>query len=183
MRALLPLLLFCLSINAQTRQFKVEQSNLYGGKITVQTFKQPGAGGIDLIFYRNHFVVPPYFPNEFISPKYKNKTIVEWSYPKRKKDFYDNWTYTTVYDKKSRVIRYSWSGCNVCNELPYTIFITYDVLNRPIKLIKTPNSNNKAVDESGVNPTYLVTYSRGNEVKSVREYHGTRFIQQVTLIK
>ena len=89
---------------------------------------------LSIDFYRKHFYKPTNYPRPFIDVKYKDTTISVWNDPLRKKDFESNWTYTTVYDRRSRATEYTYSGCVICSQMPYHVKVFYDKKNRPIRI-------------------------------------------------
>lgn len=164
---------------AQNRVFEVENF-----KHEVKIFGFKTGQKIDLKFYRENFHVPHFFPTEFINPKFKNETIAKWNNEEGEKDYNQNWTYTYTYDEYSRVVKYEYSGCHVCSQLPYEVQIKYDENNRPIELIefykisKEQNSSNKD------NPTlkiYRIEYNEKDEVRKLLSIQSDDLIKRIEL--
>ena len=139
MKTILVIILLTISsqiVNAQNRVFKIEKfSNNEITKTKIDTMKAEQI--IDVNFYRKNFFKPYLFPSQFINSNYKNETVVKWNNEKAEKDFKQNWTYTFTFDENSRVVKYEYSGCFVCSQLPYETIIIYDTNNRPIELIES----------------------------------------------
>lgn len=89
---------------------------------------------LDVHFYKKYFSVPYHIPSSFIDKRYKNTAVVTWNDTIKKKNFQDNWTYTSTFDNFSRVIKYEYSGCLLCSQMPYQSTFFYDEENRLIKI-------------------------------------------------
>lgn len=165
---------------AQNRVFEVENFN---GTVKIRTI-QTGQK-IDLNFYRENFHIPYFYPAEFINPRFKNETLVKWNNEEGVKDYKQNWTYTYTYDEYSRVVKYEYSGCFVCSQLPYEVQIKYDEKNRPIELIKSYmtskelnplDTNNQTLTE------FRIEYNEKDEVKKLLSIQSDDLIQRIELI-
>ncbi|MDI9312185.1 MAG: hypothetical protein QM535_18365 [Limnohabitans sp.] len=102
---------------------------------------------ISIDFYKKHFYVPYYFPQPFINKLYKDTTIIIWQDILKAKDYETNWTYTTVYDKKFRAIKYTYSGCLICGQFPFNVDIFYDNKSRPTRIRKNYGIGFKEVNK------------------------------------
>lgn len=91
-------------------------------------------GPLDVHFYKKHFSVPYHIPGSFIDKRHKDTTIITWNDSIRKKNSQDNWTYTSTFDDLSRIIKYEYSGCLLCSQMPYQSTFFYDGQNRLIKI-------------------------------------------------
>ncbi|QTV05062.1 hypothetical protein [Faecalibacter bovis] len=174
-------------VNAQNRVFKIEKfsnNEIKETKIDTINAKQI----IDLNFYRKNFSKPYLFPTEFTNLKYKNEVVVNWNSEKTEKDFKQNWTYTFTFDENSRVVKYEYSGCLVCSQLPYETLIKYDKNKRPIELIesyKTLKSVESSKNNSLHNLTskvYKIEYNERNEVRTLLLYNSEYLIEKIELI-
>jgi hypothetical protein len=94
---------------------------------------------LTLDFYRKHFFIPYNYPKHFVNLDYRDTTIVIWNNPDGEKDYKNNWTSSYTYDKSSKVIEYEYSGCFICSQLPYSLSIQYDKLNRPLRFESKTN--------------------------------------------
>ena len=173
-------------VNAQNRVFKIEKfSNNEITKTKIDTIKAEQI--IDLNFYRENFFKPYLFPSEFINSNYKNETVVKWNNENTEKDFMKNWTYTFTFDENSRVVKYEYSGCFVCSQLPYETLIIYDKNNRPIELIESYKTL-KSIESFEENSTpnlsslYKIEYNENNEVKTIIYYKSYNLIEKIKLI-
>lgn len=163
---------------AQNRVFEVENFNHTVKIIAIQTEQK-----VDLNFYRENFHIPYFFPSEFINPKFKNETVVKWNNEEGDKDYMQNWTYTYTYDEYSRVVKYEYSGCFVCSQLPYEVQIKYDENNRPIELIKSYMTS-KELNPLTNNPTlteFRIEYNEKDEVKKLLSFQSDKLIQRIEL--
>ena len=109
-----------------------EKCKVFKSSFDTILVKQP----LDIEFYKGHFNEPYYYPKPFINTNYKDTAIVVWSDTSKAKDFKINWTYTTVYDSLSRAIKYTYSGCLICSQFPFSVKLYYDKVNRPIRIEK-----------------------------------------------
>jgi len=94
---------------------------------------------LTLDFYRQHFFIPYNYPKYFVNLDYCDTTIVIWNNQDGEKDYKNNWTFSYTYNKSSRVVKYVYSGCSICNQLPYCVSIHYDNLNRPLRFESRTN--------------------------------------------
>ena len=94
---------------------------------------------LTLDFYRKHFFIPYNYPKHFVNLNYSDTTIVIWNNPEGEKDYKNNWTLSYTYNKSSQVIKYDYSGCFICSQLPYIISIQYDKFNRPLRFESKTN--------------------------------------------
>ena len=81
---------------------------------------------IDIYFFKDHFYSPYNLPYKFVDKKHKNRIISVWAYKKTRKNFAINYENTYKYDNLGRVINYTYSGCLVCSNLPYSYNVTYN---------------------------------------------------------
>lgn len=173
------LFIFSQISRAQDRVFEVENFQ-HGVKIFATRSDQK----IDLNFYREKFHIPSFFPSEFINPKFKNEAVVKWNNEEGEKDYNQNWTYTYTYDEYSRVVKYEYSGCYVCSQLPYEVQIKYDENNRPIELIefykisKEQNSSNK---DNLTLKIYRIEYNEKDEVSKLLSIQSDDLIKRIEL--
>lgn len=132
--------IFVLSSSAQTGHVKVFQKieNIKGNfyRQTSDTIKVTNEA-IDIYFYRRHFFSPYYLPEKFIDQRHKNQRLSIWRDPKGKNDFQQNWENTYTYDSLGRVTNYTYSGCMVCSNLPYSYTVTYNSAGRVEQIFST----------------------------------------------
>ena len=121
---------------------------------------------LTLDFYKKHFSIPYYFPKQFIDTGYRDTTVVVWENPSGEKDYKNNWTLSYTYNNLSRVIKYEYSGCLICSQLPYTIAIKYDEQNRPLKFESRIVSLNerKTPDEE-----FEFTYDAKGDITQIKQ--------------
>lgn len=174
-------------VNAQSRVFKIEKiskDEVVETKIDTINTEQI----IDLNFYSKNFFKPSLFPTEFINQKYKNETVEKWNNEKAEKNYFQNSTYTFTFDEHSRVIKYEYSGCIICSQLPSETLIKYDENNRPVELIesfKTLKSIESSENDSIQNfpsEVYKIEYNERNEVKTLLLYKSDYLIEKIELI-
>jgi hypothetical protein len=173
---LFSLLIFSNSFGQTTDKnavFKIEEfTNVYSKhKVSSQKIKIDSV--LDLKFYREHFYIPYYFPSPTIDKNYTDTTVIVWIDTSAVKDYKSNWTHTYKYDSNSRVTEYTFSGCFICSNLPYTITLTYDILNRVIQLdkyygLEIPKADKTLIKELSMQPkpseTYKVYYDNKNNI-------------------
>lgn len=175
-------------VNAQSRVFKIEKFR--NNKITETKIDTINADQIiDLNFYRKNFFKPYFIPNEFIKTNHKNEVVVKWNNQKADKDFKKNWTYTFTFDENSRVVKYEYSGCFVCSQLPYETRIKYDRNNRPIEFIESYKEI-KPLELSENDPKqnipykiFQIEYNDNNEVIALNFYKSNTLIEKIKLLK
>jgi hypothetical protein len=134
----------------QKNIFKVSYFNLDSVEYKTKMDTLDAEGILTIDFYRKHFFIPYYYPKQFVNSDYYDTTVVIWNNPDGDKKFKDNWTLTYTYDKLSRVVIYEYSGCFICSQLPYSLSILYDKLNRPLRLeskTKLNDTKRKIPDE------------------------------------
>lgn len=102
---------------------------------TIKVANEP----IDIYFFKRHFFSPYYLPEKFIDQQHKNKTISAWRDPKGKKDYQQNWENTYTYDSLGRVTNYTYSGCFICSNLPYSYTVTYNSIGQVHRIFNTTN--------------------------------------------
>lgn len=129
-----------LSAVAQKTQLKIFSKTAYvngaifrQSKDTIKTVNEP----LDIYFYKRHFFTPYYLPASFTDLRYKNKTISVWNDPGGKKDYMQNWENTYTYDSLGRVISYTYTGCIICSNMPYSYTVTYNQAGQVIRLVNT----------------------------------------------
>ena len=144
MRAFLIVILtvFSLASSAQTGRTRLFHKTEYiNGNFyrqtsdTIKTANEP----IDIYFFKRHFFSPYYLPEKFIDQQYKNKRISVWRDPKGKKDYQQNWENTNTYDSLGRVTNYTYSGCFICSNLPYSYTVTYNLVGQVDRIFSTNN--------------------------------------------
>ena len=116
--------------------FKTEDFTNINSKTTIKTEKIIIDGLLDLNFFRKHFFIPYYYPQNLIDKSFKNQSVTVWRDTTVKMDYKTNWTHTLKYDDKSRVTDYSFSGCIVCSNLPFTIKLFYNERDEVVKMEK-----------------------------------------------
>ena len=138
--ALISTLFLCSGLFGQASKnyaiFKTEDFTNINSKTTVKTEKLYFDSTLDLNFFKKNFFIPYYYPGKLIDKSFKNETVTVWRDTTAKKDYQTNWTHTFKYDDKSRVTDYSFSGCFVCSNLPYTIKLFYNDRNEVVKMEK-----------------------------------------------
>jgi|WetSurMetagenome_2_1015567.scaffolds.fasta_scaffold01793_7 hypothetical protein len=144
----------------------------------------PFCDTLDLTFYRQHFFKPYYYPEKFIDKRYKNETQVVWADSTKEKKFYSNWTITYRYDSLSRVVEYEYSGCFICNQLPYTYIISYDNKNRPVRMgnrptLGNPNENLKSKPST---EEFIFLYDKNDKIIRIQEFLFGKLIEQIEKI-
>lgn len=83
---------------------------------------------IDIFFFKKFFFSPYHIPERFINRNYRNQSISVWADPKGEKDYKKNWEYKYAYDSLGRIIKYSYSSCFICSQLPYSYIVKYNSL-------------------------------------------------------
>jgi hypothetical protein len=141
---------------------------------------------IDIEFYKKHFYVPYYYPKPFINSLYIDTTLVVWQDSSKEKDFKTNWSFTTVYDKKHRAIRYTYSGCLICSQFPYTIDIIYDNHNRPIAIRKNYGIGYKVINgklkkhlNKVADTEHILEYNSNNELMKLKCFKNSKLEKQI----
>ncbi len=143
-------------------QFKIIQYSFDRKKYMTQlkaadTISLPG-NKIDLCFFRQHFYIPYYLPDEFINRKYKSETITRWANGKVDTgDFKTNWKETFTYDSLSRVVNYSNSSCMACNYIKYSYDVTYNKIGQVIMLSAT----------NGISQAFRIFYDRKGNIREL----------------
>ena len=144
----------------------------------------PFCDTLDLTFYSKHFYKPYYYPEKFIDKRYKDETIVVWADSTKERKFYSNWTITYRYDSLSRVIEYAYSGCFICNQIPYTYIISYNKKNRPVRMenrptLGKPNENLKSKPST---EEFVFLYDENDNIIRIQEYLFGKLIEQIEKI-
>lgn len=67
-----------------------------------------------------------YSPVPFEVPNVKDTIVTIWNDAAGEKTYVKNWTNSIMYDSLSRVVRYSYSSCMNCGQIPYTEEIIYN---------------------------------------------------------
>jgi hypothetical protein len=154
--------------------FKTEDFTNINSKNTIKIEKIRVDSILDLNFFKKHFYVPYYFPENLIDKSYKNQTVTVWRDKTAKKDYKTNWTHTLTYDNKSRVTDYSFSGCLICSTIPYTIKLFYNDRNEVVKMekyygLEVPIGDSVANRKLSTPPrpveAFIFHYDNGNIIK------------------
>ena len=116
--------------------FKTEDFTNINSKTAIKTERIIIDSLLDLNFFRKHFYIPYYYPDKLMDKSFKNQSVTIWRDTTTKKDYKSNWTHTLKYDDRSRVTDYSFSGCLICSNLPYTIKLFYNDKDEVIKMEK-----------------------------------------------
>ncbi len=136
------LTVFSLASSAQTETSKIFKKTEYiNGNFyrqTADTIKVADQQ-IDIYFFKRHFFSPYYLPEKFTDQQHKNKKISVWRDPKGKKDYQQNWENTYTYDSLGRVINYTYSGCFVCSNLPFSYTVSYNSAGQVERIFNTTN--------------------------------------------
>jgi len=98
---------------------------------------------LDIYFFKHHFYLPYYLPDEFSNKRKRNQKIPVWGDPKGKKDYRQNWENIYTYDSFGRMVSYSYSGCFICSNLPYNYNVTYDLNGRVVQISETKNMTDR----------------------------------------
>ncbi|MFT5890900.1 MAG: hypothetical protein ACI9Y7_000999 [Dokdonia sp.] len=85
---------------------------------------------LDVYFYKEHFHMFYGLPKKLIRKEYKNQEITEWSNPNDDKA---NWSDSYTYDSQGRLIKYEYSACVICSQLPWGYTLAYDENNNIIE--------------------------------------------------
>lgn len=103
-------------------QYQPNGTILNENKRTIETAERK----TDLLFYTKHFDCPYNIPPKFTDEKFKSATdTVRGNHDAAKKSGKNPyWTYT--YNRASKLIHYTFSGCIVCNNMPYSMDVLYD---------------------------------------------------------
>lgn len=120
--------------------FKIEGFSCTKSGKAIRTERVKLDGPLDLEFYRKYFNTPYYFPEKLIDKSFRNQMIAVWMDTTKEKDFKFNWAHTFKYDEKSRVTSYSFSGCLICSNLPYTVKVFYNGLDEVVRMEKYDSS-------------------------------------------
>lgn len=97
--------------------------------VSVKNTKQ----ALDVYFYKEHFYKFYGLPIKLIQKEYKNQEIVEWSKKDQPKDDMGNSSDSYTYDSRGRLIKYSYSSCGFCSQLPWGYTLVYDENNNVIE--------------------------------------------------
>lgn len=195
MRTLLFILtsFFSLSLSGQVGNKKTVFKTSYfndNGQTTKYSFNTITTNEtINIDFYKKYFYVPYYFPKPFINKDFYDTTIIVWQDTLREKNFKTNWTYTTVYDKKFRAIKYTYSGCLICSQFPFTVDIFYDTNNRPIQIKKSYGIGFKEVKgklktdvKKVADNEDILEYNSNNEVIKLKSYKSGKLEKRIDKI-
>ena len=169
-------IIFILTLNLvngqDTLQFGVTTPKGTSGQITdPRTIVH--LGKLDFDFYKKHFYVPYYYPDQVNDYRYKNDTITVWNDTTKVGDFKSNWSYTLIYDSSSRVTSYRYSGCMICSQLPYDYHFFYDHLGQVIKMTNNLNDDK----------TIEFRYDADGNIVNVMVYRGLELIKEIELMK
>lgn len=135
--------LFSLASSGQTGKVKVFHKTEYiNGNLyrqtsdTISDTNEP----IDIYFFKRHFFSPYYLPEKFIDQRQRKTKVSVWRDPKGKKDNQQNWENTYTYDSLGRVTNYTYSGCVICSDFPYSYTVTYNSVGQVDHIFDTSNS-------------------------------------------
>ena len=150
--------------------FKTEDFTSMNSKISIKTEKIRIDSVIDLYFFKKHFYIPYYIPETLIDKSYKDQIVTVWRDTTIKMDYKTNWTHTYTYDIKSRVTDYSFSGCLVCSNLPYTIKLFYNESDKVVKMkkyysLKIPTVDGVTTIKLSIPPQAVETFILGYDSK------------------
>ncbi|MFA7615217.1 MAG: hypothetical protein WCY16_01380 [Weeksellaceae bacterium] len=175
-KILLLFLLVLISGKSNSQQiFKIETFNNNSANTKFDTIAV--SQKIDLFFYRKHFQIPYFFSEKLIDSNHENETVVKWNSDDFEKDYHKNWTHSYTYDEFSRVIKYEYSGCFVCSQLPYQVEIKYDTQNQPVELIQSY----KTIDSPSF-IHYKIEYNSNHYIKSLEKFENTILTKKIELV-
>jgi YD repeat-containing protein len=123
-------------------------------------------------FYKKHFRLPYYYPNQMVNLNHANDTVVVWNDSTKVNDYKANWSYTIVYDSHSRVIEYCYSGCLICSQLPYNYQFFYNKQGQVTSITNNLHEKEKIDFQYDTN---------GNIVK-IKVYRGASLIKKIELL-
>ncbi len=123
-------------------------------------------GVIDIYFYAKKFH-SLLLPDKLVDNRYHNDTILIWNY---KGDKAQESKKSFAYDSLSRLVLFSYSGCQVCSQSKYDYKLEYDFKNRPKNIINL-NGNDR----------YEIIYDKNGEVTELRSYSFNKLYQKVKL--
>lgn len=129
-------------------------------------------GQLDFDFYKNHFYVPYYYPDQLTNIRYTNDTLTVWNNSTKINDFSSNWSYTIIYDSLSRVTSYLYSNCVICSQLPYDYHFYYNQLGQIIKM--TNNLNDDEIIE--------FKYDVKGNIINIKVYQYAKLEKEIELI-
>lgn len=146
-------------------------------------------GTLDINFYKKHFSVPYNVPSLLIDKRYSNTSSLTWNDTIKAKKYFDNWTYTKTFDSLSRVIKYEYSGCQLCSQMPYEYTFFYDDQNRVIKIENKNDWSNgsKQNEQSKVStsqPTEEIhfKYDSGDNIIQIKKW-SYKILEQLIELK
>jgi hypothetical protein len=93
---------------------------------------------IDIYFYKKYFYEPANIPDSFSDKRYKNDTVIIWSY---KGDQMQESSKSYIYDSLSRVLSYAFSGCMVCSNYKYDYKVIYNTNDQPTNIKNNAGNN------------------------------------------
>jgi hypothetical protein len=132
--------LFFMNVSAQTEQTKLFRKKEYFNGIfyrqTIDTIKVKHEQ-IDVYFFRHHFNAPYYLPAKFVDKRHKNVTISIWHAKNGKKEYQHNWKNTYTYDNLGRLVKFTYSACAICSQLPYSYSVKYNSIGKVKRLLQT----------------------------------------------
>ena len=103
--------------------------NVFSKTKTIAAPKQLGIQTYKDVFYLFYDV-----PADFVQPKLRNDTIRSWGLENAPKSFDSNWFTTSSYDANGRLVRYTYSGCVFCSQMPWGYTLTYNNNNQIVAL-------------------------------------------------
>ena len=169
------LIIISIGCLGQTNQLRVFETTEYmKGSPFMQKFDTVKAENrlIDIYFFKNHFHIPYYLPETLIDKQYKNQTISKWRDSTSEKDLKQNWENKYTYDNFGRIIKFTYSGCIICSNLPYNYNVTYNLKGQIEQITETLYSNE----------SFRLHYNdRGGLVK-IEQYSLTTLVKQSTLL-
>ena len=169
-------IIFVLTLNyafaQDTLLFGVTTPKNINGRIT-ELRKVVHSGQLDFDFYKKHFFVPYYYPDQMVNLSHKNDSITVWNDTTKVGDFKANWSHTVIYDSQSRVTSYRYSGCMICSQLPYDYRFFYNDFGQVIKMTNNLN-HNKTVE---------FKYDNVGDIVRIIVYRGLELIKEIELMK
>lgn len=115
---------------------------------------------IDIYVFSRHFYYPYYLPEKFIDKQKRNRTVSIWRDPKGKKNFQENWEKTYTYDSLGRVITYTYSGCVICSNLPYSYTVDYTSVGQVERIVNSLSSED----------SYRFYYDKNGNIVKLEKY-------------
>jgi len=144
-----------------TLRFKISTNYVDGKPLLTKTktFKNFDTK-FDIAFFKEQFSQFHGVPNELIYENLKNQEIIEWGLKDKPKKLFENWSKTSTYDSEGKLIKYKYTSCYICSQMPWGYKLLYnknnDVIEQQIYELKQDISAN----EDGL----LITYKLKDEI-------------------